>query len=123
MRLLLSAISFHIRRNNRRSSYTEKYRAEVAEIKDDLHVDDLITGDKNFEQVASLKYIAIEIFREGGFKLHEWYSNVPALEGKELVNETDQNFAKQQLGMKLTGTKMLDLSRKKGKDLLAVEIT
>ena len=123
MRLLLSAISFHIRRNNRRSSYTEKYRAEVAEIKDDLHVDDLITGGKNFEQVASLKYIAIEIFHEGGFKLHEWHSNVPALERKELVNETDQNFAKQQLGMKLTGTKMLGLSRKKGKDLLAVEIT
>ena len=73
--------------------------------------------------MASLKYIAIEIFHEGGFKLHEWYSNVPALEGKELVNETDQNFAKQQLGMKLTGTKMLGLSRKKGKDLLAVEIT
>ena len=31
------------------SNYTEKYPAEVADIKDDLYVDDLITGGENFE--------------------------------------------------------------------------
>ena len=40
------------------SSYTEKYPAEVAEIMDDLYVDDLATSGENFEQVASLKDIA-----------------------------------------------------------------
>ena len=104
------------------SSYTEQYPAEVAEIRDDLHVDNLITGDENFEQVVSLKDIAIEIFREAGFKLQKWHSNIPASEEKGLVNETDQTFAKQQLGMKLNERKMLGLSRKKDKDLLAVEI-
>ena len=31
------------------SNYTEKYPAEVADIRDDLYVDDLITGGENFE--------------------------------------------------------------------------
>ena len=45
-------------------SYIEKYPTEVSEIKDDLYVDDLISGGNNFEQVASLKDIAIEIFNQ-----------------------------------------------------------
>ena len=40
-------------------SYIEKYPTEVAEIKDDLCVHDLISGGNNFKQVASLKDIAI----------------------------------------------------------------
>ena len=34
----------------------------------------------------------------------------PSLRCKEVVNETDQNFAKQQLGVKSNETKMLGLS-------------
>ena len=49
-------------------SYIEKHLIEVAEIKDDLYVDDLISGGNNFEQVASLKDIAIEIFNQACFK-------------------------------------------------------
>ena len=41
------------------SSYSEKYPDEVAEIKNDLYVDDLVTGIENFEQVASLKDVTI----------------------------------------------------------------
>ena len=53
------------------SSYTEKYPAEVAEIRNNLYVDDLVTGCENFEQVACLKEIAIEIFHKAGFRLHK----------------------------------------------------
>ena len=44
------------RRNNRRtsSSYTEKYTAEVAEIRDDIYVDDLSSGGENLEQMTFL---------------------------------------------------------------------
>ena len=105
------------------SSYIEKYSAEIPEIRNDLCVDDLVTGGENFEQVVSLKYIAIDIFFEVGFKIHKWHSNVPASEGKELVNETDQTFAKQILGVKLNEIKMLRLSSKKDKDMLVVEIS
>lgn len=62
------------------------------------------------------------MFREAGFKLYKWHQNVPALEGTELVNETDQTLEKQQLGMKLNEIKTLGLVWGKDKDLLAVEI-
>ena len=45
----------------------------------------------------------------------------PSLRCKEVVNETDQNFSKQQLGVKSNETKMLGLSQKKDNDLLDVE--
>ena len=73
--------------------YIEKYPIEVAEIKDDLYVDDLISGGNNFEQVASLKDIAIEIFNQAGFRLYKWHFNVPTLEEKEVVTD-DQKYAK-----------------------------
>ena len=97
------------------SNYTEKYLAEVAKIRDDPYVDDLITCGENVEQVTSLKDMAIKIFCEAGFKLHKWHSNVPALEGKESANKTGQTFAKQQLDVKLNQAKMLDISWKKNK--------
>ena len=43
--ILQGAMSEHL------LSYTKKYSAEVAEIRDDLYVDDLITGSENFEQL------------------------------------------------------------------------
>ena len=91
------------RRNNRRtsSSYTEKYTAEVAEIRDDIYVDDLSSGGENLEQMTFLQDIAIEMFRESGFRLNKWHSNVTTLEQKELVNGTNPTFAKQQLVVKL----------------------
>ena len=71
----------------------------------DLWVDDLITGGENSEQVVPLQDTAIEIFHKAGYKLRKWHSNVPVLEGKELVNEIDQIFGKQQMGVKLNGNK------------------
>ena len=102
-------------------TYIEKYPIEVAEIKDDLYVDDLISGGNNFEQVASLKDIAIKIFSQAGFKLHEWHCNVSTLEEKKVVTD-DQAYTKQQLGRKLNETKMLGLSWNKDEDKQAVKI-
>ena len=68
--------------DNHPYSYTEKFSAEVAEIRDGLYVNDLIAGGENFEQVASLKDAAIDILYEAGFKLHKWHSNIPALTEK-----------------------------------------
>ena len=90
-------------------------------MKDDLYVDGLISGGNNFEQVGSLKNIAIEIFNQAGFKLHKWHSsNVSTLEEKEVVTD-DQTYAKQQLGVKLNETKFLGLPWNKDEDKLSVE--
>ena len=53
-------------------TYIEKYPIEVAEIKDDLYVDDLISGGNSGgnKSTATLKDIAIEIFNQAGPKLH-----------------------------------------------------
>ena len=102
-------------------SYITKYPIEVVQIKDDLYVDGLISGGNNFEQVGSLKNIAIEIFNQAGFKLHKWHSsNVSTLEEKEVVTD-DQTYAKQQLGVKLNETKFLGLPWNKDEDKLSVE--
>ena len=78
-------------------SYTEKYPAEVDETRNDLHVDNLITGGETFEQVASLKGLVAE-----------------------LVHEIIKLFLqKNQLSVKLNEIK----SWKKDKVVLAVEIT
>ena len=45
------------------------YLAEVAKIRDELFVHNLITCSKNFEQVEFLKDIAIKIFHGAGLKL------------------------------------------------------
>ena len=74
----------------------------------DLYVNDLISEGNNFEQVALLKDIAIEILNQAGFTLHQWHSNFLSLEEKEVVTD-DQMYAEQQLGVKLNETKMLDL--------------
>ena len=58
MLLSLSSPNYEAVLNNN-TSFTEKNPAEVAEERDDLYVDDLITGGENFEQVASLKDIAM----------------------------------------------------------------
>ena len=55
------------------------------------------------------------MFCEAGFKLHKWHSNVPALEGKQLIDKT---FGKQQLGMKTNETekaKVFWIKHKQGK--------
>ena len=52
-------------------TYIEKYPIEVAEIKDDLYVDDLISGGNSGgnKPIATLKDIAIETFNQAGPKL------------------------------------------------------
>ena len=46
--------------------YTEEYPKEEAEIKEDLYVDDLMAVGDRYEEVKSLKEIAIEIFHQAG---------------------------------------------------------
>ena len=60
--------------NEHLSSYTKKYPPEVAKLRDDLNVDDLTTGGKKCEQVASSKDVAIEMFHEENFDPVCWFS-------------------------------------------------
>lgn len=71
------------------------------------------------KETMQLKENAIQIFKEGGFTLHKWHSNVKELEeGNTKGDET--SFAKESLGTKQTEVKLLGIEWNKNKDTIAV---
>jgi hypothetical protein len=107
----------------RLSSQEKEFPAEVTEIRNGLYVDDLLTGGCVVEEVKHLKETAIEIFDRAEFKLHKWHSNIEELETSDPDSsgtDTDQSYAKQQLGVKSEETKLLGLPRNKTKDKIGV---
>ena len=84
-------------------------------------MDDLITDDTNVEKVKHLKETAIDIFQKVDFELHKWHSSVPELESEvKPSDESDQSFAKQQLGVGNDETKLLGLQWNKAEDNITV---
>ena len=70
-----------------------EYSEVVAEIKESLYVDDILTGGSTVEQVQTLKSSAIVIFDRADFALHKWYSNEKSLEEPVQSNaELEQSF-------------------------------
>ena len=105
------------------SSQEEQFPTEVAEIKDGLYVDDLLTGGCVVEEVHDLKVTAIEIFGKAQFKLHKWHSNVAELEASDPASgaaDTGQSYAKQQLGVRSQETKLLGVPWSKTTDKIGV---
>ena len=66
-----------------------------------------------------MKETAKSVFEEAKFELHEWHSNVPELES-EMFEPDEQTYAKKQLGVKTTETKILGLYWQKNEDSRAV---
>ena len=97
----------------------DEYGDFVAEIKASLYVDDVITGGNKLEEVAELKEKAIEIFAKAKFQLHKWHSNKMELEDR-IGEDGQQSYAKENLAVKPTETKLLGLNWNKQKDTLAV---
>ena len=53
---------------------------EVTEnIRNDIYVDDLVSGGNILSEVEVIKQKSIELFAKGGFNLHKWYSNISLL--------------------------------------------
>ena len=86
------------------------YLELIREIRDDMYVDDLVTGGESFQEVEKIKSDVIELFEKGGFKLHKWHSNEPSLETNDLSSQKELNFAKERLGTKANETKILGLN-------------
>ena len=59
-------------------------------IKDDIYVDDIISGGNTVSEVEKVKDATVEIFKDAQFQLHKWHSNVPKLAGdsNEETNES-----------------------------------
>ena len=94
----------------------------VAALRKSLHVDNLLNGGQTAEEARKRKSTAIEVFSDAKFVLHKWNSNVAELEETHERENVDSelSFAKQQLGVQTSESKVLGLLWNKQLDTLTV---
>ena len=112
--------------------HLERYEEEhpslkplIEEVRRSLYVNDLISGGNTQEEARNLKESATSVFQAGfqeaKFKLHKWHSNVPELETVgNVLDEQQESYAKEQLGVKAGETKMLGMVWNQTDDTLGV---
>ena len=91
-------------------------------VTNDMHVDDLVTGGENINEVKKLKTDSISLFRKGWFNLHMWHSNETILETNDPCNTAELNFVRQQLGTKANKTKIIGIFWDKETDSFIIEV-
>ena len=94
----------------------------VAALRKSLYEDDLLNGGQMAEEARKRKSNAIEVFSDAKFVLHKWNSNVAELEETHERENVDSelSFAKQQLGVQTSESKVLGLLWNKQLDTLTV---
>ena len=58
---------------------------EAVEKVRDMYVDDFVTEGESINEVQKLKSDSINIFRQGGFKIHKWHSNEKKIRNQRSV--------------------------------------
>ena len=103
-------------------SWESKLPEAVAALRKSLYVDDLLNGGQTAEEARKRKSTAIEVFSDAKFVLHKWNSNVAELEETHERENVDSelSFAKQQLGVQTSESKVLGLLWNKQLDTLTV---
>ena len=94
----------------------------IEEIKESLYVDDIVTGGTTADQVITIKNTAKKIFKEAGFELHKWHSNVKEAEDQLEQNQTETTYAKQTLGTTPSESKILGVQWNKETDTFGVNL-
>ena len=69
--------------------YESMYLELIRKIRDDMYVNDLVTGEESLQEVEKIKPDSIELFEKGwgGGKLHKCHSNEPNLKTNNLSSE------------------------------------
>ena len=73
------------------------YLELIRKIRDDMHVDDLVTGGESLQEVEKIKSDSMEMYEKGGFKLRKRHANESDLETNDLSFQKELNFAKEHL--------------------------
>ena len=95
------------------NNYKSVYPELIENKRNDMYVDDLISGGNNR---------TAELFAKGGFNLHKWHSDTSLLE-KSSSNDNDElTYAKQLFPNNTSNTKILGLGWNKASDTLFVII-
>ena len=103
-------------------NYRDSFKKLINIIKNDMYVDDLLTGGNNLEEVKEIKQNSVQLFKKTGFNLHKWNSNVPELESKN-SNQSELTYAKQVLNQGSNETKILSLGWSRRNDGLSLVTT
>jgi hypothetical protein len=61
-------------------NWEEREPEVVAKLREELYVDDLITGSTSVSKTEEVKEKITTIFEDAGFKIHKWRSNERELE-------------------------------------------
>ena len=86
-----------------------------------------MTGGQDVQQAQSRKKIAQEIMSDATFELHKWHCNHPELEDRHkpedraqlLLATEEQFYAKQQLRVQPSDSKLLGIKWNKTEDTIA----
>ena len=111
--------------NEHLGHWETKYPEVVKEIRDNLYVDDLITGGESVQSVGTKRLRTVEVFEDATFHLHKWHSNDSTLENYDRTNqpEEDLTYSKQHLGSNECEAKLLGLPWNKTEDTLTIPIS
>ena len=104
----------------------EAKRDIIGEIKDDLYVDDLITGGNTELEVRLIKETVINVLKSGCFELHKWHSNLSSLECDDDFRDNgdfEVTYAKDELGVNYNESKILGIAWEKISDTLVIDLS
>lgn len=88
-------------------------------IKDDIYVDDLMTGGNSVEEVIAIKNVVVKIMKSVGMKLHKWSSNNSVI-CQELGCAGDVEM---KLDENLDATRVLGLVWKSSTDVFTFQVS
>ena len=66
--------------NQHLDTWERQHPEFIKEVRDNLYVDDVVTGGETVKAAASKKIIATEVFGNATFEIHKWHSNAPELD-------------------------------------------
>ena len=104
------------------NQYKEKYPETVKQLIQNTYVDDVQWVADDEKVLFRFKEESTMIMAEGGFSLHKWHSNVPALEsaGDDHQKVLEETYAKTSVGTKGNETKILGIQWNKSMDTLEI---
>ena len=114
--LLGGALEAHL------ETWAAQYPEESDLLRRSLYVDDLLTGGSTVEEAQQRKEFAVRVMTDATFKLHKWNSNATELEASQPEPDTEQSYAKQELGTCAAESKLLGVSWSKKNDTIRVEL-
>ena len=120
--ILEDSFKKHLKLKYTSENYIGMFRELIERVKDDMYVEDLVTGGESTNEVDKIKGDSINLFQRGGFTLHKSHSNEQALETIATVNENELNVAKQHLGTKPKENKILGVLWDKREDSFIIQV-